>query len=208
MATASPPAVFNRALAMPPASNSARPRASAGGDHVERLDHAQHGAHQPQQRADGGHAVEDAEVAAQTVGGPLAGVDHALLDLDARPAPFAHGAGKHLGDGAAVVFAQLQGLFAVELPLAQLLQEPRDKRLGDHAAPPQADRPLQEKRHQQEEQSRMAYIKGPASWMIFLRSVVGNVGPRLRGSGIGRLDRLHRNGGRTGLVIRGAGCGH
>ena len=39
-------------------------RVGGGGDHVERLDHAQHGAHQSQQRADRGHAVEHAEVAA------------------------------------------------------------------------------------------------------------------------------------------------
>ncbi len=120
MATASPPAVFNRALAMPPASSSARPRASDGGDGVERLDHAQHGAHQSQQRADRGHAVEYAEVLPQAVGGPFAGVDHALLDLDAGPAPLAHRPGEHLGHGAAVVFAQFQRLLAVELAVAAI----------------------------------------------------------------------------------------
>ena len=65
MATARPPAVLSRALAMPPASSSARPRASPRGNHVEGLDHPQHGPHQAQQRPDGGDGVKDAEVAAE-----------------------------------------------------------------------------------------------------------------------------------------------
>ena len=52
------------------------------------------------------------------------------------------------------------------------------------------------------EQSRMAYISGPASWMIFRKSVVGMKARDSVGGGrrIGRFDR--RDGGRRRGVAR------
>ena len=87
MATARPPAVFKQGLGDAAGQQLGPAQGIVGGDDVEGLDHAQHRAHQPQQRADVGHAVEHAEVAAEVVGDPLAAVDGRLLDLDGRAGP-------------------------------------------------------------------------------------------------------------------------
>ena len=69
-------------------------------------------------------------MAAKLVVDSLAGIEDRLLDLDRCAAPLFHGRGKDLGHGAFVFLAELEGLFAIELPSRSWSRNRRTKGRG------------------------------------------------------------------------------
>ena len=113
----------DQGLAKPAGQEVGPPHRTGTGHVVERADQAKHRAEEPEQRPDGGHAVEHTPVAAKVVYLPLAGIDGRLLDLHGGPAPAADGGSKHLRGRAAVFLAGIERLAAADLPRLQLLDE-------------------------------------------------------------------------------------
>ena len=176
MATNNPPAVFNSAWqCLRPAFRAVL--AHRCGDHVEGLNHSQHGAHQSQQRADRCHAIKQRRYRRRPC--RVRRYRSRLVRPPRRADPFPHRSGKDLGHGTAVFLAQIQGLLAVEFRLGQLLHESLDKGFGDYPAPPQVYNRSNMNVTTRNEQRARAYINGPPSLMIIPRFCMESTPPRV-----------------------------
>ena len=76
------------------------------GDVVEGLDHAQHGAQEPQQRSDGGDSVEHSQVNPQFADLAFSTIDDRLFHLDTRLAPLADPVSEHRSDRAVALLSR------------------------------------------------------------------------------------------------------